>query len=244
MQFGARAYSLEDVKFLAEAGFAFAEIDWKDYTLVTTELSQLSKLHETYGIAYLAHGPNELNTFKFDEVFEVKVCQLIELASQLGITIYTQHLWMDPRFIQPDIIAKKQDLLKRWVETAARYAITLCIENLSEQAEHFAPAFQHIPKLRMTLDLGHGELLSTSNNTSLQFIEQFADRIHHVHLHDNLGGTGVKDDLHLPIGKGKIDFATILKNLRLSGYKRGYSLELKIEYVEQGRETIINMCRE
>ena len=40
MQFGARAYSLEDIKFLAEAGFDFAEIDWKEYTLVTAELSQ------------------------------------------------------------------------------------------------------------------------------------------------------------------------------------------------------------
>ena len=94
----------------------------------------------------------------------------------------------------------------------------------------------------MTLDLGHGEIL-LKPNTSLQFIERFADRIHHVHLHDNLGGTGVADDLHLPIGKGKVDFAMILKKLRLAGYKKGYSFELKIEHVEQGRETIITMCR-
>lgn len=240
MHFGARAYSINDINFLAKAGFDFAEIDIKDYEYVKSKLSELLKLSKTYDIFYMAHGPNEHNTFKVEKSFEVKVNRLIELASKLGIKIYTQHLWIDPRFIKPDLIVKKQAMLKKWVKQASRFSITLCIENLSEHAEHFAPVFKQIPEVKMTLDVGHGELLS-KKNTSFKFIEQFPDKIHHVHLHDNFGGTGVEDDLHLPIGKGIVDFQTILKNLKMSGYKKGYSFELKIEYIEQGRETIQKM---
>jgi len=243
MYFGARAHSLDDIEFLAQAGFKFAEIDWKDPRLLSTQLAELEALQDKYSIAYLAHGPNERNPFDVDEIIEVMgptVCQLLNLAPELGITLHTQHLWLDPRFMSAEAIARKLDLLETWMEHAARASVTLCIENLSEHADHFAPAFQRLPGLCMTLDLGHGEILSQPN-ASFGFIACFPDRIRHVHLHDNHGGSEVKDDLHLPIGEGHIDFTAILRELRAAGYDSGLSFEIGLDYVEQSRDAIREM---
>jgi sugar phosphate isomerase/epimerase len=245
MIFGARAYSLDDVEFLARAGFDFAEIDWKVPELVSTQLVKLARLRDECTIAYLAHGPNERNPFDVDEIVEVmgpEVCQLLSLAPELGIRLYTQHLWLDPRFMSAEAIDRKLNLLATWVERAARAGVTLCIENLSEHADHFAPAFRRLPGLGMTLDLGHGEILSAPN-ASFDFIARFPDRIRHVHLHDNHGGNGVKDDVHLPIGAGSIDFTAILRELWRAGYDHAFSFEVRLEHVEQSRDAVREIWR-
>jgi hypothetical protein len=87
----------------------------------------------------------------------------LKLAPELGITLHTQHLWLDPRFVSGEVIARKLDLLERWVEEAGQVGVTLCIENLSETAGHMAPTFRRLPGLSMTLDVGHGEILSRPN---------------------------------------------------------------------------------
>ncbi|MDY7039860.1 MAG: sugar phosphate isomerase/epimerase [Chloroflexota bacterium] len=243
MHFGARAHSLDEIEFLAEADFAFAEIDWKDPHFLTTQLAELAVLQDKYGITYLAHGPNERDPFGVDEIIEVMgptVCQLLDLAPELGITIHTQHLWLDPRFMRTEDIARKLELLETWMDHANRAGVTLCIENLSEHADHFTLAFQRLPELCMTLDLGHGEILSQPN-AAFGFITSFPGRIRHVHLHDNHGGSDVKDDLHLPIGEGCIDFAAILRELRAADYDGMFSFEVKLDHVEQSRNTIREM---
>ena len=240
MYLGARAHSLDDIEFLAEVDFDFAEIDWKDPRLVQQQLDELATLRAKYDIHYLAHGPNEGNPFDIEQIVDVlgpTVCQLLDLAPELGIPLYTQHLWLDARFVSAEVIARKVDLLHTWTERAARAAVTLCIENLSEHADHLAPAFELLPGLCLTLDLGHGEILSQPN-AAFDLIRRFPQRIRHIHLHDNHGGDRVKDDLHLPIGEGSIDFPGILCALRAAGYEGGFSLEVKLEQTERSRDRV------
>jgi sugar phosphate isomerase/epimerase len=245
MMFGARAHSLADIEFLAQAGFEFAEIDWKDPESLRAQLAELALLREKHDIAYLAHGPNERNPFDVDEIIDVmgpRVRQLVDLAPELGITLHTQHLWLDPRFMSAEAIARKLDLLETWVARADRAGVTFCIENLSEHVDHFAVAFERMPGLGMTLDLGHGEILSAPN-ASFGFIARFPDRIHHVHLHDNYGGSEVKDDLHLPVGEGTIDFESIIGLLDAAGYAGGFSFEVRLEHVARCRHKIREIWR-
>ena len=54
----------------------------------------------------------------------------------------------------------------------------------------------------------------------------------HIHLHDNYGGYTVKDDLHLPPGKGIVDFKTIFSSLKSIGYTGTMSLELKPQEIK------------
>jgi sugar phosphate isomerase/epimerase len=240
VRFGARAYSLDDVAFLGEAGFDFAEIDWKVPHAVREQLPQLALLRRLYGIAFLAHGPNERDPHDLAEIEGTMgplVSELLELAPELEIPLYTQHLWLDPRFMAGKSVARKVDLLGMWVEQAEGAGLTLCIENLSEHADHFASAFRQLPALRMTLDVGHGEILSQPN-ASFGFIQHHPQRICHVHLHDNHGGSGVRDDLHLPIGQGAIDFHGILSALHSAGYDGRFCFEVRREHVIGCREAI------
>jgi len=144
----------------------------------------------------------------------------------LSMDLVTIHLWLDRRFIKKDSLGSKLGILKRIVEKAAESEITVCIENLSEEASDLELSFHEIPSLMMTLDLGHGELLCEKNR-SLGFIEKFPERIKHVHLHDNRGGNSHKDDLHLPPGEGLIDFKGLFEALRGIHYDRTVTLELK-----------------
>lgn len=243
MTFGARAHSVRDVVFLAEADFDFAEIDWKDPDAARTAIGELAQLQQEYGIAYLGHGPNEGNPCDIAEivrVIEPRVRELLRLAPELGITLYTQHLWLDPRFVSPKVITEKLDLLERWVAVASRVGVTFCVENLSESAEHLAVAFERCPGLSMTLDVGHGEILSRPN-ASFGLIARFSNRIRHVHLHDNKGGSRVEDDLHLPVGEGSVDFLGILRALRGKGYEGGLSFEVRLEHVTHCREAVREM---
>jgi sugar phosphate isomerase/epimerase len=140
-------------------------------------------------------------------------------------------------------IVRKIDLLGMWVERAACSGVTLCIENLSEHAPHLAPALERLPRLAITLDLGHGEILSQPN-AAYGIIERFPRRIRHVHLHDNYGGNTVQDDLHLPIGQGNIDFSSILRSLLAAGYDGRFSFEVPREHVIQCREAIRTMLHD
>ena len=47
----------------------------------------------------------------------------------------------------------------------------------------------------------------------LPYDENYPERIKHIHLHDNLGGDSEKDDLHLPVGQGNINFREIFQGL-------------------------------
>ena len=249
MLFAARAHSLDDVRFLAEAGFEYAELDWLEPELVRAQMSELAALRERTGIAYLAHGPKEGNPFTtahHGPLLGPQVEQLLDRAGELGISIYTQHLWLDARFVPPDVLAAKVVLLARWTGRARQAGVTLCIENLSEHAAHFAPAFEQIPGLRMTLDLGHGQILAptrpgrpgTPINAAFELIAHHSDRIRHVHLHDNHGGDRSRDDLHLPLGEGVVDFTGILGALRAAGYEGAFSFEVGLEHVERGRRLV------
>jgi len=188
----------------------------------------------------LCHGPREgdpNNVDTLETVYLPKLLKILLIMPQLDMRLLTIHLWADPRFVSPDVIAYKVGFLKRLLNRADASGITLCIENLSENATHLSVIFEALPSLNLTLDLGHAQLL-TAQNTGFGFMERFPGRIRHVHLHDNLGGTSVKDDLHLPVGKGIIDFEGIFKALRLIGYDRTMTLELRPHEIRENLGTV------
>jgi sugar phosphate isomerase/epimerase len=107
------------------------------------------------------------------------------------------------------------------------------VENLSEQPADLGTAFGAIAALGLTLDIGHGQLL-TARNTAHEFAASYPERIRHVHAHDNCGGGSPRDDLHLPIGQGTIDFTAILGCLKSCGFDGTITLEVKPDHLRAG----------
>ena len=81
---------------------------------------------------------------------------------------------------------------------------------------------QRFPKLKLTLDTGHANIGSHRGQRIFRFIEQFGQRIGHLHVSDNFGE---RDD-HIPVGAGKIDFKKIVKALKKCGYDDTATLEI------------------
>ena len=96
---------------------------------------------------------------------------------------------------------------------AESYGARISCENTSEDPVDMKAVLDANPGVMLTVDIGHGELLSDQNK-SLGFINAYPDRIGHIHIHDNIGGDTYHEDLHLPLGEGRIDFAPILLALR------------------------------
>jgi sugar phosphate isomerase/epimerase len=226
---GGRAHSVEDIHAIGKLGYPYAEISLYVPEQVETDLDQFLRLKEVYGITYLAHYPNEgdpLNLVNLRESFVPRMSRLFELSVKLGIAKGTFHFWIDGRRIAPDVVDQKIELIQNMVAVAKCLGIVLCLENLSETYKDFMPAFQRVPDLMMTLDIGHAQLL-TQENTSFGFIGHYFNRIAHLHVHDNRGGKSVKDDLHLPLGEGIVDYPGIFTLLKEKAYPSTITMEVK-----------------
>ena len=240
---GGRAHTLEEIDEVGRLEYPFAEINVDDPEGIAGQFDELMRLKEKYGIYYLAHYPNEGNPTdveKLQELFIPKMKRLFELTHDLGISKGTLHFWMDQA--QPALVSAKIELLSEMVEHAARNGVKLCLENLTSQYDSFSIVFDAIPDLRMTMDIGHAELLSETN-TSFGFIEHLFHKIDHVHVHDNNGGTSVKDDLHLPLGDGIVDYPKILSLLKEKGYASTLTMEVKPSDMIRTREAVVRYVR-
>jgi sugar phosphate isomerase/epimerase len=231
---GGTARSPDHVQRLYHLGLQFAEISITDPVEFSHLIDVYKGLKDKLDFYYVCHGPregdpNDKNTLEKD--YLPKVLEILPLMKKLDMSLLTLHLWFDARYVKPEVITFKVELLNRIIEKAADRGITICIENLSESVSHMDLPFKELPLLNLTLDLGHAQLL-TKENRSYEFIENYPQRIKHIHLHDNRGGDSYRDDLHLPPGKGTIDFKRIFKELRRIGYDRTVTLELKIHEIE------------
>ncbi|MBN1636096.1 MAG: sugar phosphate isomerase/epimerase [Deltaproteobacteria bacterium] len=237
---GGRAHSIEHINAIGKLGYPYAEVSLLDPAAVESQLRVLLELKQRYGIYYIAHYPNEDNPFDtsiLEKKFVPKMERLFDLSQRLGIIKGTMHFWMDKRWASSELITNKIEMLSRLVSYAKKKDVTICLENLSERYSSFADAFQAIDDLRMTLDIGHGQLLS-SQNTAFDFIRKGYDRIAHLHVHDNFGGTSVKDDLHLALGDGVVDYRGIFTLLKNKGYGSSVTMEVKLPDMPRTKKTI------
>jgi sugar phosphate isomerase/epimerase len=237
---GGTARSPDDVVILNESGLQFAEIPIINPEQFLHRIGDYEALREELSLYYLCHGPREgdpNNVDTLENIYLPKLIQILSIMPQLEMRVLTIHLRLDPRFVAPELIAYKVGFLKRVLQRAGDSDITVCLENLSENAEQMAPIFEALPSLNLTLDLGHGQLLS-DQNTSFGFMDKFPDRIRHIHAHDNLGVDSSDDDLHLPVGKGVVDFEGILRRLNQIGYDETITLELKPAEIKENLDRL------
>lgn len=242
---GGRAHNIDEINQVGKLGYPFAEINIDDPDKIESLLPELLTLKKQYGLFYLAHYPNEGNPADLDNLrdnFVPKVKRLIEYSPLLGIEKGTIHFWMDRRWASEEVIVEKIKMLCELSEHAKKNQMVLCLENLTARQDSFGRYFNAVPELRMTMDIGHGQLLSREN-TSFGFMEHHFEKIAHVHVHDNMGGTGVEDDLHLPLGDGIVDYPGIFTILNNKGYNSTITMEVKPAQMARTRKAIEQYLR-
>ncbi|MDB9823115.1 sugar phosphate isomerase/epimerase [Deltaproteobacteria bacterium] len=231
---GGTARTPQDVRYLHNLGLQFAEIPVSNPREFSNQVEIYKDLKDRTGLYYLCHGPregdpNDINNL--GRIYLPQIDEILILMVKLDMSLLTIHLWLDPRFVKKEVISFKIELLREIIRRAEDRGITICLENMSENTSHMSEPFKELPLLFLTLDLGHAQLL-TEKNLSHEFMKIYPERIRHIHIHDNRGGESYLDDLHLPPGKGIIDFNNIFKGLREIKYNRTITLELKTHEIE------------
>jgi sugar phosphate isomerase/epimerase len=232
---GGTARGPKDVAMLDDLGLDFAEVSLKDMSNFAKNISDFIKLRSKTNLFYLCHGPNEgdpNDTTYLREHYLPCMFEILDIMPVLNMSLLTLHLWVDHRFVKADVIDLKIDLLREIIDKAHEQNITICLENLSENWEDLDRIFKQLFQLCLTLDVGHAQLLRPKT-TAFDLIAAYPHRIRHLHLHDNMGGSSVNDDLHLPVGDGTVDFLGILGALKEAGYRGTATLELKPQEIRR-----------
>lgn len=242
MQLCARAHNLDDIKTILEQGFKVLEVSLPCQGGFEEEQAW-AELAKQRGLDLIGHGPNEgdpRDLTHLENECLPKFRQALEAAGRLGATLLTIHFNVDSRWLPPETVRGKIDLLAKVVEWGSELAVQVNLENLSEASADLEKALLEVPDLGLTLDVGHA-MVTHKTSTAPEIIRQLFDRISHLHLHDNLGGKSVKDDLHLIPGDGKVAFTEIFGMLRKRGYTKTATLELAPHEMALARKRITEL---
>lgn len=235
MHFGGRAYKMEDIRQIGSMGLSFAEINFLEGGELIHAPRDLMREARRWNLTYLVHAPNEGNPYEIERLgtaFFQEIVRLIHICGEICASLLTVHFWLDGRFIPQAVLHRKREILCRMAREGARAGVQVCLENLSERPEDLHPLLARCPELGITLDIGHGQILSRRNRAP-DFVGRWPERILHVHAHDNFGGDRVADDLHLSIGEGIIDFPHIFRVLVDAGYREVVTLEVPPDHLAE-----------
>ncbi|MEM2546892.1 MAG: sugar phosphate isomerase/epimerase [Candidatus Bathyarchaeia archaeon] len=117
---------------------------------------------------------------------------------------------------------------------ATDYGLNIAIENVPEpypflmkSVEDFEKFYGEVSEpIGLALDIGHSNI----NGQTEQFLKKFAKKIVHIHAHDNDG----RDDSHLGIGYGTVNWHKFTSLLREISYNR----VVVVESVEKVAESV------
>ncbi|MFH0825826.1 MAG: sugar phosphate isomerase/epimerase family protein [Pseudomonadota bacterium] len=240
MLYGGHVKTLEHIDFLRDLGFHFGEVVFGNTDSMHSWVDSGTRNRFDDGFFLIAHGPREGAAKDVNHLWNEYVPQLeqaVRVAHAMEIDFLTVHLWMDQRFLPPEVIGEKAQMMKRVVSFGRDHGVGVALENLSERAVDLAPILHDVEDLLITLDIGHGQLLSKKNR-AYEILETAAGRVGHVHAHDNRGGNDAAADLHLPIGEGIVDFPGVIRCLLDHGYDGTVTIELPPSEIAASRDRL------
>ena len=149
-------------------------------------------------------------------IFEVSDCrveQSIAIARSLGAKAIVFHTNYIPNF-------RQEAYRKHWVESNARYwsqklakysDIKIYMENMfDEDCEllvQLAERMKDVKNFGICFDYAHAHAFGVEADID-QWCEKLGKYVKHIHINDN----DLKNDLHQPVGRGKIDWVNFKKN--------------------------------
>jgi len=231
---------------ILEAEINYIEVvDDGFHALNKRRVSSLSAIGKSYGIKYSVHAPfADINIASPSKPMLRAMLKRLEksmaYASALNASVWVFHpgLKTGVSMFYPGIdwlqnLKTTRLLLKK----AEDYGVKIAIENVPEpypflmkSFEDFANFYEEIDEeIGLVFDVGHANL----NGQIERFLTVFKDKIVHVHLHDNDG----KEDQHLGIGYGTINWENVAKLLKKAAYDKILIVE-SVEHVKESMEKL------
>jgi sugar phosphate isomerase/epimerase len=242
MKYGAMNFPvkplLKEIQAIGEMGFDYVELtmDPPEATpqKILAQKKPIQELLNRYRLGLVGHLPTFVWTSDLYESLRQaslhEIFGALEAGAELGIEKMVLHPGYSTglgKFLLDRVRNYAMESLETILKRATPLGVTLCIENMFPQSQflsnphEFQEVFDAFPDLRLALDIGHANLGSGKNKSS-DFIRRYGYRLGHVHANDNFG----RDDSHLPVGAGIIDFERIMRELKEARYNDTITLEV------------------
>lgn len=222
-------------------------VDESEHALTQKRVNTLKKIARQHGLEFTVHAPfADINIASPNPVLRRVMLKRLEKSlsytHQLGCRLWTFHSGWKSGVSEfyPNLDWQLNLRSVRTLFTAAKkLGVDISIENTPEpfhflvkRMEDFALFYSELGSdvdLSITLDVAHA-------NTAQQvfgFIDEFSDKIVHVHISDNEG----KYDSHKGLGYGKINWKDVATALKKINYKSTVVLE-SVDHVHESLQTM------
>ena len=261
MRYGAMNFPvrpvLRELKEIAALGFDYVELTMdppqSHHSSLKRQRKELLNALQNSQMQVICHLPTFLSIADLTE--SIRLASLKEVLDSLDVAAEFSPLKVvlhPPYFTGLGMFVYEQakdyglDSLSAIVEKANNLGLMLCIENMFAKThmlvepDDFERNFQAFPSLKFTLDTGHANIKTNSGKRIFELIARFTDHLGHVHVSDNFG----KEDNHLPIGTGTVDFSRVAKSLKNIGYDDTVTFEIfsrDRNYLRISRERFVSM---
>ena len=159
---------------------------------------------------------------------------MIHAASELGITLLNFHFYSRLGRVggtersRETFLQNFTNSMTGLTQFAAENGVELMLENIPPGDGHpleslacFSQVMSAVPALKFHFDVAHAFIENRMKGVK-EYLDNFNDRLVHIHIHDNHG----KQDEHLPLGNGKIDFRKVVRLLKGYNYDKTVTFEV------------------
>jgi sugar phosphate isomerase/epimerase len=224
-----RTDPVAEIEFVASNAFDFIDLTL-EYPAAHIDVIQeqdVLKALETAGIPVVGHTAfylpfaSPINALRDAAVGDV--IKTLDFFRKAGAKIVTVH--PDPGRGNADsqaTIGLNALSFKIISDEARKRDISIVVENtpgLFSSVEPLKSVLNSLPGMGFHLDVGHAFV---GRNRFNQILSAFKDQLAHVHLSDNR----MRDDDHLPLGAGRIEWTDVVKAIKKTGYDGTFTMEV------------------
>ncbi len=247
------------IEGVAEMGFDYVEVTMDapqaHHLLLRERMPAILKALEALNLGLVCHLPTFVSAADLTPALrEASVSELmdsLDVAEEMGaekVVLHPPHGVGLGRKVPELVRGYLSAALETVLAQAESLGLTVALENMTPgpltlaEPEDFDEVLGRHPFLELTLDLGHAHINGRGEERSLAFMERHGGRIGHVHASDNRG----REDEHLPVGAGSVDFPLLMRALVDMGYQGTMTLEVfspDSEYLVRSREKLSELLR-
>jgi sugar phosphate isomerase/epimerase len=215
------------------------------HTLNKKRVLTLRELGKSHSLKFSIHAPfADINIASPSQYMLKAMLKRLEKSISLA-NILEAHVWVFHPGLKTGISmfypgadwVQNCKTAKALYSIAEEYSVEIAIENVPEpypflmkNVEHFRRFYNDVnEEIGIALDVGHANL----NGQVELFLKTFPDKIVHIHAHDNSG----KDDEHLGVGRGTVNWDRFAELLRQISYKKTVVVE-SVEHVQESIEKL------
>jgi sugar phosphate isomerase/epimerase len=228
------------VELVAEPPYCIIDL------ISSVERKRIRKLASDLGLELSVHATfSDVNIAAYNDkirLFSLSIMKdCIDFSQDIGskiVTIHPGELNAGGHTFPEDVVNNSFNSFKELALYADEKDVIIGYENMpifpwTQYKECFAPeplsqVVNEInsKSLGITWDIGHS---NTTEYPQTDFLKHFKSKLVHIHIHDNAGHISGWKDTHTVIGKGTIQWKSLLSEIKKINYEGIYVMELQDE---------------